>query len=209
VVETGTDRRSEPPPPPGEAKRAGQVLAVTMLAAGLIYQATQAALPKLLALRLGDGGIVAVSMAVSAIYLVAGLAQVVAGHLADRHSPKRVYLGAALIQMPLLALMATVSGLPLVAVTALAVTANLSGIPAENLLVARAAPARWRGTAFGFKYVLGFGVASLAVPLVASLGGTTRGLGTLFVLLAALAAVIVLAGQLLPGAPKPVPAPAE
>ncbi len=213
VVETKADRRPHPPPAPGEARRAGQVLAVTMLSAGLIYQATQAALPKVLAERLGDGGsgggVVAVSMAVSVIYLVAGLAQIAAGHLADRHPPKRIYIGAALAQLPLLLAVAGLSGVGLVAAAALAVTANLSAIPAENLLVARAAPARWRGTAFGFKYVLGFGVASLAVPLVAVMGGSSGGLGALFALLAGLAALIAVAGRFLPGISRPAPVPVE
>lgn len=204
VVETKADRAPPPPPSRDDTWRAGLVLSVTMLGAGLIYQATQPALPKLFSERLGDGmGVGAAAMAVTLVYLVAGLTQIVAGHLADRHPAKVVYVLAALAQAPLLLLMAWASGLPLVALALLAVASNMAAIPAENLLLNRYTPARWRGTALGMKFVLSFGVSGLAVPLVSAIRGWTGGFETLFVLLAASALVIGAAATLLPSeAPK-------
>lgn len=206
VVETKGDRAPTPPASRGDTVRAGIVLSVTMLCAGLVYQATQPALPKLFAERLGDGGEVAqAALAVTIVYLVAGLTQVVAGHLADRYPAKTIYVLSALAQGPLLALLAWSAGLPLVMVAMLAVAFNMAGIPAENLLLARYTPAKWRGTAFGLKFVLSFGVSGLGVPLVSLIRGWTGGFELLFVLLAGSALVVAAAATLLPSEKKRPP----
>jgi MFS family permease len=170
-----------------------------MLCAGLIYQATQPALPKLFSERLGDGaGVGDAALAVTMVYLVAGLTQVVAGHLADRYSPKLIYVLSYVAQGPLLVALAWGAGLPLVMVAMLAVALNMAGIPAENLLLARYTPAKWRGTAFGLKFVLSFGVSGLGVPLVSLMRGLTGGFEALFFLLAGSAVVVAAAATLLP-----------
>lgn len=198
VVETKGDRRPEPAASKGDTVRAGVVLSVTMLCAGLVYQATQPALPKLFAERLGDSGVWVAASGVTVVYLLAGLTQILSGHLADRLSPKRIYLVAAAAQVPLLLGVAYASGLGLVAIAMLAVSFNMAAIPAENLLLSRYTPAKWRGTAFGLKFVLSFGVSGLGVPLVSVMRGAFGGFEALFVLLAASATVVALAASQLP-----------
>lgn len=199
VVETRADRAPAPAPSKGDTWRAGLVLSLTMLCAGLIYQATQPALPKLFSERLGDGlGVGAAALAVTLVYLIAGLTQIVAGHLADRYPAKTVYVAAALAQAPLLLVMVWATGLPLVALALLAVTFNMAAIPAENLLLNRYTPAKWRGTALGMKFVLSFGVSGLAVPLVSLIRSWTGGFEVLFVALAGSALVVGAAATLLP-----------
>lgn len=206
VVETKTDRAPIAAASRGDTVRAGIVLSVTMLCAGLIYQATQPALPKLFEERLGGGADIGqAALAVTAVYLVAGFTQVLAGHLADRFPAKIIYIVAALAQGPLLALLAWSAGLPLVMVAMLAVTFNMAGIPAENLLLARYTPAKWRGTAFGLKFVLSFGVSGLGVPLVSLIRGWTGGFELLFVLLAGSALVVASVATLLPSERKRSP----
>lgn len=211
VVELKGDRA--PPPPPvsrGDSVRVGLVLTLTMLCTGLIYQATQPALPKLFAERLGDGGGVGVgdaALAVTMVYLVGGLSQVVWGHLADRIAARTLYILAAVAQVPLLAAMAWGGGPLLVAAAGAAVVAGMAGIPAESLLLARYTPAKWRGTAFGMKFVLSFGVSGLGVPLVSLIRAETGGFAWLFVLLAAVAAVVALASLRLPAGEKMAAAP--
>jgi MFS family permease len=198
VVETKGDRKPDPVASKGDTMRAGIVLSMTMLCAGLVYQATQPALPKLFAERLGDAGIWAAAGGVTVVYLLAGLTQILSGHLADRLSPKRIYVAAAAVQVPLLLGVAYASGLGLVAVAVLAVSFNMAAIPAENLLLSRYTPAKWRGTAFGLKFVLSFGVSGLGVPLVSVMRGATGGFESLFVLLAVSAALVALAASQLP-----------
>lgn len=203
VAEARHDRAPEAPPSKGDAMRVGIVLSVTMLCAGLIYQATQPSLPKLFEERLGGTGIGDAALAVTVVYLTAGLCQVAAGHLADRFAVKWVYLGAALLQAPLLAALAWASGLSMVAIALLAVMGNMAAIPAENILLARYTPAKWRGTAFGLKFVLSFGVSGLAVPLVSVVRGLTGGFEALFLILAATALTVAAVALLLPSEDKP------
>ncbi len=198
VVETKADRKPEPVADRGETVRAGIVLSVTMLCAGLVYQATQPSLPKLFEERLGDFGLLAAAGGVTVVYLLAGLTQILAGHLADRLSPKRIYMVAALIQVPLLLGLAHASGLGLLLVAVLAVSFNMAGIPAENLLLSRYTPSKWRGTAFGLKFVLSFGVSGLGVPMVSLIRGHGGGFETVFTVLAVSAALVALAAWQLP-----------
>ena len=133
VIEVGHDRKPEPPASRGDTVRAGIVLSITMLCAGLIYQSTQPALPKLFAERLGDANVAWAAGGVTVVYLLAGLTQILAGHLADRLPPKRIYTVAALIQAPLLLGVATLSGPALVAVAVLAVAAIAVALAATQL----------------------------------------------------------------------------
>ena len=140
--------------------RAFFVLSLTMLCSGLIYQATQPALPKLFAERIGtllQGGVLGVSMLVACVYLVSGGLQVLAGHLADRFPMKLVYVVCFALQVPLLMLASGLGGGPLMAVAMLMVSVNVGGLPAENGLVARYSPNDRRGLAFGLKFILAFG----------------------------------------------------
>lgn len=211
VVEAKGDRRPAPVASKGDTIRAGLVLTVTMLCAGLVYQATQPALPKLFAERMGEWGVSGAAAAVTVVYLVAGLTQIIAGTLADRLSPRLIYVVASLVQVPLLLLLAhggDVGGVPLVILAVLAVSFNMAGIPAENLLLARYTPARWRATAFGMKFILTFGVSGLGVPLVSVIRASTGGFEVLFLLLAAAAGMVALAGWWLP-VERPAVAAAE
>lgn len=207
LVEVKVDRRPEPPASRGDTWRAGIILSVTMLCGGLVYQATQPALPKLFEQRLGDDvGVLGVAGAVAVVYLIAGLSQILSGHLADRFPLKRVYVLTYLAQVPLLVLATQASGLPLLLVAVMMVSFNMGGIPAENVLLARYSPAKWRGTAFGMKFILSFGVSGLGVPLVSFILATTGELWGLFAILAGAAAVVAIAGSFLPSDRKPEPA---
>jgi MFS family permease len=201
IVELTSDRKTSPPVSRGDTIRVGVILSLTLLCSGLIYQSTQPALPKLfeerMALQLGDN-IMGIGGAIMVVYLVAGLLQVVAGHLADRYPLRNVYILMYVAQVPLLWLAASFSGWPLLGVAVLMVTFNLGGIPAENSMLARYTPAKWRGTAFGLKFILSFGVSGLGVPMVSLIRVQTGGFEWLFWILAALSAAIVGLGMFLP-----------
>jgi MFS family permease len=195
--------------------RAVAVLAVTLLCTGLIYQATQPALPKVFSERLGDiagGGVLGVSALVALVYLFVGAVQVLAGHLADRYSLKVVYFACFVLQVPFLMLAGGLGGTSLVVVAMIMVSINVASLPAENSLVARYAPSHRRGLAFGLKFVLAFGVGALGVKMEGMLYDFTGGFLWLFVVLGAIATVGVAAAWLLPSerrAPAPVPIAAE
>ena len=195
IVDNKEDRVAQEAAPRHEIVRAFIVLAFTMLCTGLIYNAIQPALPKFFSERASDlsGGIVGVTLMVSAVYAVAGILQVAATFIC---------------QVPVLILAANLSETALFAVAIMMVTLNVSSLPAENALVARYAPKDWRGLVFGLKFVIGFGFAGVGTLLEGALYDLTGGFYWLFVVLAAVAAVAAVGSLLLPGQTQTKTAPA-
>lgn len=216
VQDRHADVKPQPKPARGDVVRAFFVLSLTMVCAGLIFNAMQVVLPKLFETRLGDwlgDGTLGVGGLVTLVYLVAALPQMVGGVLADRHSLKWVYTACLAVQIPMMAAVAVLADLPLVASAALVVIASQTQIPAENMLLARYTPDKHRGLAFGAKYILSFGAGPLAVQLVAYVYERTSEFTMLYLTLSVLAAVAFAAALLLPDdrkekAPLPAPLPA-
>jgi MFS transporter, FSR family, fosmidomycin resistance protein len=198
----------------GDMLRGFIILTVGMICGGLIWQSTQTALPKFFEERIsgiaGDG-VFGIGALVAIVYGVSGFMQVVGGHLADRYALKPVYILLYAVQVPLLGLAAGAAGLPLIMVATLMATFGGASLPAENMLLSRFSPQKHRSLAFGVKYVISFGLAPLALVLVSFVYERTSGFGALFLVLAALAAVVTVTGMLLPAPmrreqPQAVPA---
>ena len=202
VREATVDRRPDPPTDRGAVVRAFLVLSVTMAVGGLIFNALQIGMPRWFADTLagvvGSDNLIGVGGLVTLVYLAATASQVVSGFLCDRFDIKRVYLGGLVLQAPLLMLCGAIGGLPLVAVAAAAVFVGNLLLPAENLLLARYTPARHRGLAYGMKFVLTFGVAPIAVQLVALLYGWTGSFTPVLWVLAGVSGLALAAAVLLP-----------
>ncbi|MDX1422383.1 MAG: MFS transporter [Kiloniellales bacterium] len=216
LVEEGAARRAPPPASRSDMIRVFSILLMTMLAIGIIFQACQAAMPKVFDLRLRDlvgEGTFGIGALVAMVYLVGGVMQLAGGYLADRYALKPIYLISLLFQVPVLLGIGLLSGLPLVVLAAMTVLLSAGALPAENLLLNRYSPDKHRSLAFGVKYVIAFGSAPLALQLVSKMTALTGEFVWLFVALAAMAAVATLAAALLPGgwrkAPEAAPAPAE
>ena len=205
--ETGRDR--------GEMRRAFALLLITMFCMGFIYQASQVAFPKVFDLRLTDltgGSTAMVGVIISIVYAVAALMQFFGGHLADKLPLRAVYLTAFLIQVPVILLISTGTGLPLVVLATLAVMLGTGALPAENMLLSQNTPGKYQSLAFGLKFVIAFGVAPLAIWFASWINGVTGEFVWLFVVLAGLAGLAAFCAAFLPGGraiPVRMPAPAE
>lgn len=185
-------------------------LLLVMFIGGLIYQSTQTVLPKVIELRASTilgGGYTEIGILVSAVYSASAAMQVVVGHLADRFPLKRVYLLMLVAQIPLLWLVADLSGGMFLAVAAMMVIANTGALPAENLLLARHTPAHHHGLAFGAKFTLAFGAGPIAVSIIAFFHQQTGEFHLLFLLLALLACLGAAIIALLPSSKEPKPTP--
>jgi hypothetical protein len=106
--------------------------------------------------------------------------------------------GLRLPQVPCYLVAMQFMGWPSVFLAALLITFMNVQIPAENLLLARFTPAKYRGIAYGSKFVLSFGMAPLAVQLVAWAYGYSAGPEMVFATLAVLSALVLFAAMLLP-----------
>jgi len=214
VSEGQVAHRGDPEPSRGAMVRAFAVLLLTMAIMGIVFQASQAAIPKMFDLRLRDlagDGTFGIGLIVALVYTVGGITQVVGGHLADRYPLKPIYLGSFVLQVPVLVGIAALGGVPLIGLTALMVLLTSAALPAENLLLARYTPQRHHGLAYGVKFVLAFGTAPLSIMMVSAIQARTGEFAWLFIVLAGFALAAVLAAALLPGegrreAPRPMAA---
>ncbi len=201
ILENKVDRK----PPPSPASRADTIrvyliLVITMCFSGIIYQATNPAMPKAFAIDFSTNGegVLKVAYLLGLVYTIAGIINIVGGRLADLYSARYVYLFGFLLQVPALMLFGMSTGLSLVLVAIVMAGLNNSTQPAENMLIARYTPLHRRGLIFGMKFVIAIGIASLGVLIEGALFDWTGGFFWLFILLSVLAATATIAILFLP-----------
>ncbi len=206
IVERDDDARPQPRNSAADIKRVFAVLAVTVVAAGLIFQAMSYALPKIYEERLFDlvgDSVIGIGGLVSISFLIAGLTQLIGGELADRYSLKLVYAASQGLLVPACLAGFLLFGPALLGAAILMASLNVIGSPAENALLAKYTPLKWRGQVFGAKFLLTIGVASIGVALVPLIHGATGNLDALFVVLAGAAAVAFACTLFLPSDRRP------
>lgn len=203
LEEAPVDRAPEPLPARGDRVRVYAVLLMTMAAMGLLFHATQASLPKVFDLRLrelaGEGAL-GIGVLVAVVYTAGGLMQLAGGWLADRYPLKPIYLGAFVLQVPVMALIASTGSPALVGLAIMTVILSSAALPAENMLLARYTPAQHRSLAFGVKFVLAFAIANPAILLASWVEGRSGEFTELYVILAVIAAGSALVACFLPSA---------
>ena len=203
VRESAAEHTPEPLPSRGDRARVYAVLLMTMAVMGLMFHATQASLPKVFDLRLrelaGEGAL-GIGALVALVYTAGGLMQLAGGWLADRFPLKPIYLGAFVLQVPVMALIASTGSLPLIGLSVMTVILSSAALPAENMLLARYTPSRHRSLAFGVKFVLAFSIANPAILLASWVEGRSGEFTQLYLILAVIAAVAAVVACFLPSA---------
>ncbi|OYQ34117.1 MFS transporter [Niveispirillum lacus] len=196
--------------------RAFIIMSVTMMCGGMIFQSLLTVAPKWFEQAVGadlSGSVVGVGGLVTLVFLAGAIPQFLGGVLADRFPVKWLYIGCAFLQVPFYLIAMQFMGWSSLALAIALVTLMNVQIPAENLLLARFTPARYRGIAYGSKFVLSFGMAPFAVQLVAWSYGHDAGPQMVFATLAVLSALVLVAAMLLPrddkGQEPPVTDPAK
>jgi MFS family permease len=179
--------------------RAFVVLALVTLAGGVVFNAATVALPKMIDERLPQlaGSTLGVGILVCAVYIVGAMAQLVMGRLIDRHPLKVGFLAVALFQAPLLFAASRVSGWPMIVVLAALVFVVFGQITFNDGMVARYTDAGWRARVYALRYLLSFGVAASAIPLVAVMHAH-GGFRALFEVLAIFGALVTLGAVFFP-----------
>jgi MFS family permease len=175
------------------------IIALTTTLGSFIFQSMTFALPKILEERLSGvyDSATAIGVATFAVFAIASMAQIVIGHLVDRHSIRTVFAFVVGLQVPAYMLAVGLSGLP-VLVGAVAFMLLIFGqIPINDALLSRITTPAYRSRVYGIKFVLSFTVAAAAIPLVALLHRTT-GFDGMFMAMTGVAAAIFLCVLALP-----------
>ena len=186
-----------------DARTMGRIFAILLVATacgGVIFNSTTVAMPKvfderLQALTQTNFGI---GVLVAAVYTVAAFAQVLMGTLIDRTELRRLMIGIALVQIPLLYLAASLEGWQMLGAALLMMLAVFGQIPLNDAIVGRYCADEYRARVLAVRYVVSLGVASIAVPMIAALHRTEGGFRNVFFVLAALAGGMLAASVFFP-----------
>jgi len=145
------------------------IMLISIACGGFVFQVLQTSLPKVIDIRLSsflDLGTTKIGFIVSSIYVISGIMNYVGGILADRYSVKFIYAVGILIQGILLLFFADMTSTFLILLALVIVAFNSSILPAENILLARFAPAEYQSLMYGVKFILSFSIGPLVVFLV-------------------------------------------
>jgi MFS family permease len=174
------------------------VAAITVVSA-IIFNAVTIAMPKVLEERLVGITITAtgIGFAASAVYAIAAFTQIAVGRALDRYAVRGLLTFLALGQVVAFAAAAFAMNWSLLAAVLVLMIMVFGQVPVGSILIARYTPDVIRARVYGFQYLLVFGVGALAVPLIA-IQYQWGGFAGLFLIMAAMAVVIVLIAQMLP-----------
>jgi MFS family permease len=176
------------------------ILLVATTCGGVIFNSTTVAMPKVFDERLRDLAQtnLGIGALVALVYTVAAFAQVTMGALIDRFELKRLMIGIALAQIPLLALAANLEGWAMLAAALAMMLAVFGQIPLNDAIVGKYCADEYRGRVLAVRYLVTLGVAAVAVPLISVLHRTEGGFRNVFLVLAALAAGMLAASLFFP-----------
>ena len=179
------------------------ILLVATACGGVIFNSTTVAMPKVFdeRLRALTQTNVGVGALVAFVYTLAALAQVAMGALIDRFEMRRLMIGVALLQIPLLAVAANLEGWPMLVAALAMMLAIFAQIPLNDAIVGKYVADEYRARVLSVRYVVSLGVAAVAVPLIAVLHRTEGGFRNVFLVLAALAAGMLAASLFFPAKP--------
>ncbi len=176
---------------------------------GLVFQSTTFSLPKMFDERLGElgGSATAVGWFAFLVFAIASAGQLIVGFLVDRYAIRFVFIGVAVLQLALFAVMPSLTGWAAVAGATIFMLGVFGQIPINDVLVGRVTRSAWRSRVLALRYIVTFSVTAVTVPLIAWIYAN-GGFDLLFTVLAVAAGLILIAVTMLPvlRAPAPVAA---
>ena len=176
------------------------ILLIATACGGIIFNSTTVSMPKVFDERLRDltQTNLGIGALVALVYTLAAFAQVAMGALIDRFELRRLMIGVALVQIPLLALAANLQGWAMLGAALAMMLAVFGQIPLNDAIVGRYCADEYRARVLAVRYVVSLGVASVAVPMIALLHRTEGGFRNVFLVLATLAAGMLAASLFFP-----------
>jgi len=179
------------------------ILLFAMMTGGLVYRGASTITPSYFELRGAEiteclssildfsfsGNLVSTTIT-SLIFLIGMLGQYTGGKMASRYSLRYSYLLFHAITIPLAIAISYLSNLPLILAAIVYFFFLLGMQPIENTLVAKYTPPKVRHSAFGFKFVVTFGVGALAIKIIGFMEHQS-GISSVFQLLAVFSIILV------------------
>jgi hypothetical protein len=156
--------------------RALAVMTVASATGGILFNLTTNGNAQLLTERFRSvmGDPATLGLLLASVYAVASLAQVVVGRLIDRVALKPLYLGIALLQVPVLLFSSQAQGWWLYAGLLGMMIFIFGAIPFTDAMIARHVDDPMRSRVAGLRLAVSLGISSLAVWL---LGPLVKGMG--------------------------------
>ena len=179
--------------------RATGIIFFTTAVAGIVFQGTTFALPKVFEERLGGIASTATMLGwlTFMVFAVASFSQLVVGKMLDTHGPRKVFIGVACVQVIFFTLMPGLVDLGALAVSVGFMLGAFGQIPINDYMIGKMAKSELRASVYGARYIVSFIVWATVVPLIAWVHHNW-GFDMLFYILAASALVILLAVLMLP-----------
>ncbi len=200
-----------PAPPAGQTQmRRLSVLMVAATLVGFVYRGVITFLPLYLGLALAgpeqpERAVLLGGICASGALYIGMVGQWVGGHLGERFSHTGLFALGHTVSVPCLVLLALADGYLLVVAAALFAFGHFLAQPLGNVLVANFSSTAHRDRAFGWYFAFAFGIGAFAASVGGRIGEQFT-LGTIFLLLAGVAALAVVAAWWLHFLPERVPA---
>ena len=145
---------------------------IVALSAGLVFNTTSVALPKIVDERIGSGiSLVLVGGLTTAVFLCGAVAQITVGRLVERIQPHILFAAIAIMQFTGVVWSAYASGATLLVALAFTMAAIYGQITVNDLLIARYTADAWRGRVYAVRYFITFMISGVAVSMIAVLYG--------------------------------------
>ncbi len=175
------------------------IIFFTTAVAGIVFQGTTFALPKVFEERLGGIATTATMLGwlTFIVFAVASFSQLVVGKMLDTHGPRKVFIGVACVQVVFFTLMPGLVDLGALAVSVGFMLGAFGQIPINDYMIGKMAKSELRASVYGARYIVSFIVWATVVPLIAWVHHNW-GFDMLFYILAASALVILFAVLMLP-----------
>ncbi|KEQ11452.1 multidrug transporter [Endozoicomonas montiporae] len=172
-------------------------IAVIACLGGLVFQSMTTALPKMVESAF-SGSLGQTGMVATIIFVLAATVQMVIGELLDRVPARSLLLVIALGQVIFLILASMVSGMALIPVLICLMFFTFGQIPVNDWLIGHYAADEWRSRFYAMKYTLGLSVATVAYWLIAVVHDNTGEFTLLYLVLAAIMSLSVVAAWFMP-----------
>ena len=145
------------------------VIFLTTAFGGIIFQSTTYALPKIFEIRLHEmaTSLTLVGVWSAFVFAMAAFAQLVVGHLVDKHSIRTIFAIVTAAQAVLFVIMINLFGAPALLISLAFMLVVFGQIPINDVLVGRVAKSEWRSRAYAARSFVTFSVMSFTLPSIA------------------------------------------